>query len=138
MLRADHDAISPSTAARTHGMSAQLHERFGIEHVESIGPDAAKTMAPSAAAVGVSRRRKNTNIPAAATGIGRATMRLKPMIVGRNRSGSVNGKNVWSAGSSTVEYPPPRYGFQIGIWPSAIVRRNHSWCGRNQFVRSRT
>src|SRR5687768_10836278 len=65
-----------STAVNTHGSNATDHARFGVLSIDTTGPDSANAQAPSVAAAGGTRQRRNWNVPSAAIGSGSATQRL--------------------------------------------------------------
>src|SRR3954470_7827507 len=65
-----------SIAQNTNGTAQIDHDMFGKFVVDTVGPDSANAIAPSAAAGGVTRRRRNRYMPAPASGTGSAIHRL--------------------------------------------------------------
>ena len=88
---ASRRSIRRSTAHNTHGISATAQEKFGKLPVDSTGPDIASVAAPTNAANGDAQRRSHSHIPAASSGNGAATQRLKPGTSGRTSRTSVTG-----------------------------------------------
>jgi hypothetical protein len=73
---ADRRSNNRSSAQNTYGAVAIDHDMFGKLVDDTIGPDTPNAMAPSAAAGGVTRFRRNRYMPAAVSGTGNATHRL--------------------------------------------------------------
>ena len=121
-------------------MKATDHARFGRLIIDTIGPDSPNTHAPKAAAASDARsRRRNTNVPSAAIGSGRAIQRLNDTTSdGRSRIASVTGSTIWFSASAIADCPAATYGSHQGACPEKIVWRSHRWRDQKKNERSRT
>src|SRR5262249_4744248 len=73
---ADRRSNTHSSAQNTNGTAQIDHDMFGKFVEETVGPATAKAIAPSAAAVDLTCRRRNRYIPSAASGTGSAIQML--------------------------------------------------------------
>lgn len=123
--------MSESTASRTHGRAAAAHEKLSMLAVDSIGPEAANAIEPSAAAEAPTRRLRNRYIPTAAIGTGSATARLKPTTSeGTNLSNANTGCRMWRTGSDSAVWPKPTHGSHIGNSPFINELRSQRCSGQ--------
>src|SRR6187455_2436059 len=105
--------MAASVLQSTQGIAATDHDILGKLPVETTGPETAKAIAPRAAADAENRRARNSHAPAAATGKGRSTQRLKLKTSGpMTRIARTGRRNIWCSASATADCPPPIYGSQ--------------------------